>query len=359
MKAATDRAETPLVSVVIPVFNGEETVGRAIESTFRQTYPNIECVVVNDASTDRTSEILAGFGDRIRVITNESNRGTAGAYNVGTRAAKGEFVLLMASDCALADQGYVEGALEHFDDPRVAAVTGQGIFSDLTELGVVQRIFTVLNLLDVDEREQDLYEVSFVETRCDLFRKQVLEEIGYWFEGLYNSTEDQDISARIKQRGYRLLQDKRLKYTLDFGQTEDDLFKVLKKQYRYANGQAYIFLKHGLGHHLMTGSQENRRRRIVHRFGQIVFAPGLFAFGFASSLSPAAAVALVALVGWRSLFYALASRGWLRGRERLFCVFMGLAADVTYGVSFLSGLLLWKLRSQRLLSVGSAGDEAA
>src|SRR5574342_740455 len=112
----------PLVSVVIPVYNGERTIRRAIESIFQQTYPNLEVVVVDDASTDSTAEILRSFGTRIRAMFNPKNRGTAGTYNVGTAAAKGKFLLLMASDCYLTDPNYIASGLRHFDDPTVASV---------------------------------------------------------------------------------------------------------------------------------------------------------------------------------------------------------------------------------------------
>ncbi|RMF19707.1 MAG: glycosyltransferase, partial [Deltaproteobacteria bacterium] len=52
-KPATDDSRTPLVSVVIPVYNGETTIARAVESALAQDYPSLECVVVNDASRDR------------------------------------------------------------------------------------------------------------------------------------------------------------------------------------------------------------------------------------------------------------------------------------------------------------------
>ena len=206
------------------------------------------------------------------------NRGTAGTYNVGTAAARGKFLLLMASDCYLTDPSYIAAGLRHFEDPTIAGVIGQGVFDHLERLDTIQRIFTVVNVLDVVENpNEEVYEVAFIETRCDLVRREALERIGFWFEGLYNSTEDQDISARMRELGYRLLQDKRLKFALDFGQTEDNLYKVLKKQYRYAHGQAYIFLRFGFGHHTMTGDQQNRRHRILHRLIQITLGPAVLA----------------------------------------------------------------------------------
>ncbi len=341
------------VSVVIPCFNGEKTIKRAIESVFTQTHPDVECIVVDDKSQDRTAEILRSFGDRIRAIFNEVNRGTAGAYNIGSAAAEGEFLLLMASDCCLTDPEYIARALEHLDDAGLAAVSGQGVFDHEDRLDAVQRIFTVVNLLDVEEDPaEEVFEIPFIETRCDLVRKKALEEIGFWFEGLYNSTEDQDISARIRQLGYRLIQDKRLKFALDFGQTEDNLYKILKKQYKYANGQAYILLKYGLGHHVMTGDQANRRSRIWHRLIQVGLGPAVLLSLAAMLITPGFGYLAAALLLARGGYYFTSSRRWLAGLDRLYCALIGLACDLTYGTSFLAALVVWAVRDPSIIRFG-------
>jgi glycosyltransferase involved in cell wall biosynthesis len=85
------------VSVVIPAFNCEETIGPAIESCLAQDYENIEVVVVNDGSTDRTAEVLASFAARIGVVT-QANGGLAAARNAGQRHSCGEFVAWMDAD---------------------------------------------------------------------------------------------------------------------------------------------------------------------------------------------------------------------------------------------------------------------
>ncbi len=76
------------VSVVIPTYNRAHCVGEAIESVLAQTYKDFEIIVVDDGSTDNTAEVLARFGDRIRVIRQE-NSGVSAARNAGIRAASG------------------------------------------------------------------------------------------------------------------------------------------------------------------------------------------------------------------------------------------------------------------------------
>lgn len=93
-------SEVPLVSVVMPVYNGERFVAEAIESILRQTFHDFEFIIVDDGSTDGTAAILAraaAENPRIRVLT-EHHRGKVHARNTGCKAARGEFVAVMDSD---------------------------------------------------------------------------------------------------------------------------------------------------------------------------------------------------------------------------------------------------------------------
>src|ERR1700722_15140866 len=85
------------VSVIIPVYNGARTVPRALASVFAQTFTNYEVVAVNDGSTDDTATVLAGYGDRIRVVS-QPNRGLSAARNAGVRASTGEYIAFLDDD---------------------------------------------------------------------------------------------------------------------------------------------------------------------------------------------------------------------------------------------------------------------
>ena len=91
--------KTPLLSVVIPTRNRAQLVRDAIRCALAQREGEVEVIVVDDASTDLTAELLEReFGDRIRLLRLEHRRGPGGARNAGARLARGEFVSFLDSD---------------------------------------------------------------------------------------------------------------------------------------------------------------------------------------------------------------------------------------------------------------------
>lgn len=89
---------TPLVSVLIPVYNGEKYLREALENVLNQTYKNIEVICVDDGSQDGSRAILESFGTRITLIVHDANRGIAQARNTALARARGEFVAFMDAD---------------------------------------------------------------------------------------------------------------------------------------------------------------------------------------------------------------------------------------------------------------------
>lgn len=89
--------QPPLISVVVPSYNCAQYLGQALSSALDQDYPNKEIIVVDDGSTDDSIAILAGFGERIRVIK-QPNSGVAVARNTGLRAARGDYIAFLDAD---------------------------------------------------------------------------------------------------------------------------------------------------------------------------------------------------------------------------------------------------------------------
>ena len=90
-------AFNPLVSIIIPVYNGENYLAEAINSALSQTYNNIEVIVINDGSKDQTDTICKSYGDRIKYLKKE-NGGVASALNFGIDNMNGEYFSWLSHD---------------------------------------------------------------------------------------------------------------------------------------------------------------------------------------------------------------------------------------------------------------------
>ena len=117
---AVEHIEDPYFSIVIPVYNREQEIVRALNSCVTQSFLNFEVVVVDDASTDRTRETVMAFADpRIVLVTHEKNMGVCPARNTGISHSHGQWVLFLDSDDELlpgAVQMIFEKTLECTED---------------------------------------------------------------------------------------------------------------------------------------------------------------------------------------------------------------------------------------------------
>ncbi|MFT5212615.1 MAG: glycosyltransferase involved in cell wall biosynthesis, partial [Patiriisocius sp.] len=91
----------PFVSIILPVYNGEKYLSKSIESCLNQTYRNIELIIVNDCSTDKTLEIVDGYlklDSRIKVLTNSANKRLPASLNIGHLQAQGDYITWTSDD---------------------------------------------------------------------------------------------------------------------------------------------------------------------------------------------------------------------------------------------------------------------
>ena len=116
-----------LVSVILPVFNYDRFLGEAIESVLGQTYKNLEVIVVDDGSTDRSSEVAKSFADRGVRYCHQVNAGIGPARNKGVELAQGEFFAFLDADDRWPEEK-IERQLRAFeDDPALEMVFGQAV----------------------------------------------------------------------------------------------------------------------------------------------------------------------------------------------------------------------------------------
>ena len=91
----------PLVSVIIPAYNAEKIVGFTLDSVINQTYKNLEIIIVNDCSTDKTLDVLKEYekkDKRIKVLSNEKNSGVAETRNNALNVASGDYIAFVDAD---------------------------------------------------------------------------------------------------------------------------------------------------------------------------------------------------------------------------------------------------------------------
>ena len=108
----------PLVSIIMPCYNGEAFLAEAVGSVLAQTFRDFELIVVDDGSTDGSADILARYVDPVRVIR-QTNRGVSAARNVGIAAARGDFIAFLDADDTWESE-FLDEMVKGMADPRTA-----------------------------------------------------------------------------------------------------------------------------------------------------------------------------------------------------------------------------------------------
>lgn len=113
---------TMKISVIIPAHNEEKNIEPAIRAVLAQTYPNFELIVVDNASIDKTGELVKSFGDKVKLLK-EEQKGTQWARECGRLSAAGEIIVTMDADC-LPDPDWLQKGSKFFNNENVVAVGG-------------------------------------------------------------------------------------------------------------------------------------------------------------------------------------------------------------------------------------------
>ena len=169
----------------------------ALSSVLRQTMPDLELLVVDDASSDATSDILAGITDpRLVVLRNDRRSGLAASLNRGLDAARGRWVArLDADDIALPHRLERQLAAAALDPP---AILGSAV-ADIDERGDVLRVHTV-PASDVEVRWHALFSSPFYHPTV-LFDRAMLDRHGLRYDTGFGESEDYDLWARLLEHG--------------------------------------------------------------------------------------------------------------------------------------------------------------
>jgi glycosyltransferase involved in cell wall biosynthesis len=196
----TDGSFSALVSVIIPCFNGARTIRRALDSVRHQDYPAIEIIVVDDASTDETQEVLAQLAQPdLRVIRLPQNRGAAAARNAGIELARGDFIAFLDADDEWLPPKLSAQIAVIASRPEMSLIASQARF--VTVDGVEE---DSVYLNSVPARGPEAWRVllayNYIATPTVVARRATLQEIGGFNPALIIG-EDQDLWIRLSLVG--------------------------------------------------------------------------------------------------------------------------------------------------------------
>ncbi len=199
----------PLVSVVIPTKNRAYILGETIESLLKQTYTNIEIIVVDDCSTDKTQqlvyEIQKRSGKKIIFLQNEKNKGPAASRNRGVKESKGEIIFFTDSDCFV-PKDWLEKIIKEYKDKEIVGVGGYLKPDTNNWVGKLENLQNkyLLHIGNKKIKGNEKCPVGY--TNSMTYKKDVLEKAGGFNENFkFPSGEDIDLKKRICSKGAKLV----------------------------------------------------------------------------------------------------------------------------------------------------------
>lgn len=185
----------PLISVVMPAHNAQKYLGSAIESILNQTFKKFELIIVNDASADKTLQIIKSFAkkdSRIRIINNKKRLDIAGSLNNGIKMARSDIIARMdADDISLPNRLEIQYKLIN-NSKKIAVVGANIVVMDPQEKDISARSYPA-NSKDL---KACFFKYSPFAHPVVMFRKKIFDEVG-GYDPEYSPTEDLDLWFRM------------------------------------------------------------------------------------------------------------------------------------------------------------------
>jgi len=206
----TARTTSPLLTVVIPNWNGAHHLPICLDSLRQQTLRDFDALVVDNGSTDRSLQLIARDYPEVQVLALEENRGFAGACNAGIRASDAEFVALLNNDTE-AEPRWLAEVVETFRrHPEAGIVASKMLLFDRRDVfhtaGDFYRLDGMPGNRGVWQRDEGQYEQEeAVFSACGgsaAYRQTMLEQVGLLDEDFFYSCEDVDLAWRAQLAGW-------------------------------------------------------------------------------------------------------------------------------------------------------------
>lgn len=231
----------PFISIIIPVMDRAEELGRCLDSISRLRYPKekLELIVVDDGSRDNSKEVAASFG---AVVLDSGGTGTgpAAARNCGSKVARGELLAFIDSDC-IASAEWLEELVGLFDDPEVAAVGG--LVDGMHTTSFLDRYEIVMSSLTLGNRERSGQqgEDTFYLPSCNLLVRSSAFREASGFKPEMHVGEDVDLTWRLRDTGHRIIYMPKGRIGHEH---RNAFFPFLKRRFQYGTSEAMLQVLH-------------------------------------------------------------------------------------------------------------------
>ncbi len=226
---------TQKVTVIVPCYNEEDVIIPSLKSTIAQTYPNIEILVIDDGSSDRTYTLAKKFefdeNFRSLKVLSKVNGGKSRALNYGIEHATGSLICCVDADSKL-DKDAIQLLVQHFKDPEIAAVAGSvNVVNTDTFLTKLQALEYIQGLNMVKNGQAFLKLVNIIPGPLGMFRKEAMQKVGYYSHDTF--AEDCDLTLSLIAHGYKIdFEPDAVAHT----EAPEDLLDLLKQRYRWTRG---------------------------------------------------------------------------------------------------------------------------
>lgn len=234
---------TPLVTIIVPAFNEEKNIRRALDSVIEADYPNKEVIVIDDGSTDNTYAIAQSYkakmpSDRYLIVS-RSNGGKSSAINYAIRYAKGDYVITIDADSVMGRDSIKE-IMKYFQEPDVVAVGGNIKVSNRNRLLTYCQALEYLVGINLFKRAYDVFGVVMVVPGpLGGFRKKVLLERGEYDTDTL--AEDFDTTIKVLKSG-RAVQAST--HAMSFTEAPETIGGLYKQRLRWNRGNLQTLMKH-------------------------------------------------------------------------------------------------------------------
>lgn len=239
--------ETPMVSILVPCFNEEETIEKTVQELSRIEYPNYEIIAINDGSSDHTSEVINQLlpkYEKLRFIDLKQNNGKANALYLGLIAARGEILMGVDSDSYIMPDA-LNYIVPHFTNPfngeRVGAVTGNPRVRNRNSLLSKIQLCEYSSIISLIKRTQRIWgKVMTVSGVVVAFRKRALLDCRLWDRDMI--TEDIGVTWKLEKKFWDIRYEPR---ALCMMLVPETIKGLLKQRKRWATGGMEILKRHG------------------------------------------------------------------------------------------------------------------